>query len=93
MSVSSQDLHPRTGARLVFVREDDEGVSYGVDVFLPEGLRVMARVRWDAAGESIVEGAEAATGDHAWVVEEIHKLARVLRRTPKQRLVRWRGRA
>lgn len=70
--------------------------DYEVAVFLPAGRRLDGRLQFTEAGESIMElgdDADASEPDATleWVRAEILKLARVLRRNPKTRLVRWRG--
>lgn len=83
---SSHDLHPRHGARLVFTREDGEAPRYRVEVFLPEAVRVESVLSWDDGGAPALD----PVVDDAAVREQIFKLARVLKRTPKARLTRWR---
>ncbi|MEM6290090.1 MAG: hypothetical protein AAGA54_02460 [Myxococcota bacterium] len=83
---SSQDLHPKHGARFVFTREGEDDPRYLVEVFLPEARRLQTQLSWDAEGKPQVR---PGIDDEA-VVEQLYKLARVLKRTPKARLTRWR---
>ena len=88
MQPSSQDLHPRTGARFVFDKLD-EAPRYAVTVYLPGSDTWSAELAW-------VEGQaqlDASPTDPAvdWTHAEALKLARVLRRDPKDHMVRWRG--
>lgn len=93
MQPSSQDLHPTTGARFVFDRlERAEG--YAVAIYLPEGLRWSGRLTWTdgvASLEPDPEQPDPTDEPLAWAHAEALKLARTLRRTPKQHIVRWRG--
>lgn len=94
-AASSQDLHPKTGGRFVFTREPGEQLNYRVTAYLPQGREVQAELSW-CEGQAVLELGPATPepiGDEllSWVREHMLKLARVLRRTPKQRLVRWRG--
>jgi hypothetical protein len=84
---SAADLHPATGGRFVFEREPGESPRYRVDVFLPEQAHIACVLDWDAGGIARLDPAPT----DAWVLGEITKLARVLHRDPKARLVRWRG--
>jgi hypothetical protein len=84
---SGADLHPATGGRFVFEREPGEPPRYRVDVFLPEKGHVACGLEWDAAGIARLDPEPT----DAWVLGEVTKLARVLHRDPKARLVRWRG--
>lgn len=97
MKPSSQDLHPTTGARFVFDRElDRDGEAYAVVIYLPGGLRWSGHLEW-IDGRATLEpdpdqpSPTAPTEVLAWAHEEALKLARTLRRTPKQHMVRWRG--
>lgn len=83
---SGADLHPATGARFVFEREDGEPPRYRVHVYLPEARTLECALAWDD-GVARIE----PLPDDAWVAAEIVKLARVLHRDPKSRLTRWRG--
>ncbi|MFV8750017.1 hypothetical protein ACNOYE_05675 [Nannocystaceae bacterium ST9] len=87
---SSRDLHPETGARFVFERVG-EPPRYSVQIYLPGGRGWAGELDW-VEGQARVQGPEAA-GDEAlaWALDELIKLARVLHRDPKPRLVRWRG--
>ena len=90
-SVSSQDLHPKAGARFVFEREG-EALRYAMHVYLPEGVELRGHCAWDADGKAEIEFDTPPSDDAAWVVDGAAKLARVLKRDPKSRLVRWRDR-
>ncbi len=93
---SSHDLHPKQGARFVFTRtsEDDPAPNeapnearYAVDVFLPGTQRFTATLSWDERGKPQIEPAI----DHDAVLDQLVKLARVLKRTPNPRMTRWRS--
>lgn len=82
MDPTSDDLHPATGARFRFERRG-EG-CYRVEVFLPASS-------WSAELDLGAESLEPEPPEDAgWTVGEVHKLARVLRRDEKPRLIRWR---
>ena len=83
MTSSSDDLHPETGARFVLTRE---GEHYRVEVFLPGGRALHCLLVWDEQGHARLD----PPLQHAAAHEEALKLARVLRRSPKARLSRWR---
>lgn len=94
MKPSSQDLHPTTGARFVF---DRVGEGYAVAIYLPGDLRWSGHLAW-TDGEATLEPDPDQPGPTpsteaplAWARTEALKLARTLRRTPKQHMVRWRG--
>jgi hypothetical protein len=93
MKPSSQDLHPTTGARFVFDRlEHAEG--YAVAIYLPDGLRWSGQLTWTdgvATLEPDPDQPSPTAEPLAWAHAEALKLARTLRRTPKQHMVRWRG--
>ena len=91
MRPSSQDLHPQTGARFVFDRQDDgaEDPRYAVAVYLPEQRGWSGQLSW-LEGSATLVADEHEPEPQAWVRDEALKLARVLRRTPKQHMVRWR---
>lgn len=61
--------------------------EYEVAIYLPEGRRLDTRLRW-TDGQAALHPALA----DAWAQTETLKLARVLRRTPRPSLTRWRGR-
>ncbi len=91
MSASSSDLHPKQGARFVMLRElETPAPRYRVEVYLPEALRLDGELAWNEAGRSELSWSSELPAAHAWVDEGAHKLARVLHRDPKERLVRWR---
>ncbi len=84
---SSHDLHPKQGARFVFIRHAEvEPPRYRVEVFLPGTRHIQTNLRWDEAGKPLVEPAI----EHDAVLDQLLRLARVLKRTPKARLTRWR---
>ncbi len=87
---SSRDLHPEGGGRFVFERVGDE-LRYRVSVYLPEQRSWSGELDW-VEGQARVLGSEPE-GDAQleWARAELLKLARVLHREPKPRLVRWRG--
>lgn len=83
MDASSHDLHPRAGARLSFERE---GEGYRVVAYLPEGVRSEGRLTWADVGGARIE----PPLNPAWAHAEALKLARVLHRDRKAKLLRWR---
>jgi hypothetical protein len=86
---TSGDLHPRHGGRFVFVRCTDEPLVYSVEVFLPAGVRLEGRVAFIDGNTTVDPAWPEVHG--AWATEETLKLARVLKRTRPERIVRWRG--
>ncbi len=87
---SSRDLHPDGGGRFVFEREG-ESSSYRVQIYLPAQRTWSGTLDW-VDGQARVNGPESTGDDELdWARAELLKLARVLHRDPKQRLVRWRG--
>jgi hypothetical protein len=82
---SSQDLHPREGARFLF--EQIEPARWRVRVFLPAGESWQGAVAIDP---DITLEIAPPYGEH-WTAQEARKLARVLKRQPKAKLIRWRG--
>lgn len=89
--VSSQDLHPSAGARFVFEREG-EALRYRFIVYLPGTAQHTGTLDWDGEGKANIEIEPAPAGEVAWIVEGAAKLARVLKRDPKAKLIRWRDR-
>jgi hypothetical protein len=87
MRPSSQDLHPETGGRFVFDRIGD---AYAVVIYLPAGLRWSGRLSW-IDGVATLDADEGQPSPPGWAHAEALKLARVLRRTPKQHMLRWRA--
>ncbi len=85
---SSQDLHPKHGARFVFLRttEEDEAPVYDAEVFLPEARTLKTCLAWNDDGKPTLR----PPVQDAAVEAQLLKLARVLKRTPKARLSRWR---
>lgn len=85
---SSRDLHPAHGGRFVLTRVGpDEAPQYDVIVYLPEGRRLETRLGWTDGQPAL-----HPTLPDAWAETETLKLARVLRRTPRPSMTRWRGR-
>jgi hypothetical protein len=85
---SSRDLHPAHGGRFVLTRiGSGDTPEYAVAIHLPEGRRLDTRLQWLDGQPRL----EPALPD-AWAEAETLKLARVLRRTPRPSLTRWRGR-
>lgn len=88
---SSKDLHPSAGARFVFERSEGEALRYRVHVYLPGERSWSGELSW-IDEQARVEGPDdAADEELTWSRQEALKLARVLHRDPKPRLVRWRG--
>lgn len=85
--VSSQALHPASGARFVCEREPDEPPRYQARVYVAGGETISAVLRWNERGQAVVEPEPAL----AWVRDELVKLARVLKHSGQARLSRWRG--
>lgn len=83
---SSADLHPVTGARFVFDRVTEAPLVYRVGVYLPEGRASHCTLGWTEAGALDLQ----PTPTEKVVVDELVKLARVLRREAKSRVIRWR---
>lgn len=87
---SSRDLHPEGGARFVFERLG-EALRYRVDIYLPGERSWSGELSW-VDGLAQVSGPESVGDEQLeWARAELFKLARVLHRDPKPRLVRWRG--
>jgi hypothetical protein len=84
---SSDDLHPRHGGRFVLTRRGGDGPTYSVEVHLPGGVSLHATLSWSDAGPPVLE----PPLPDAWAHGEVLKLARVLRKNPRERLSRWRG--
>ncbi|MEX1363384.1 MAG: hypothetical protein AB1Z98_09680 [Nannocystaceae bacterium] len=84
---SSRDFHPENGGRFVLTRTREQPPEYSVAIYLPQQRRLDTRLRWEA---------DRATLDPVltdpWAEAETLKLARVLHRTPRASLTRWRGR-
>jgi hypothetical protein len=85
---SSLDRTPSTGAR-VWLERIEGGSEYRVDVYLAGGARVGGRLAIEDEVRLVLDD-PAPTGLDQWVADEVLKLARVLKRTPKTRLTRWR---
>ncbi|MEM9454706.1 MAG: hypothetical protein AAGF11_11040 [Myxococcota bacterium] len=85
---SSHDLHPAHGGRFVLTRVGStDDPQYEVTIYLPEGRRLDTHLRW-TDGQAALDPTLA----DEWAQTETLKLARVLRRTPRASLTRWRGR-
>lgn len=84
---SSHDLHPAHGGRFVATRSSAEPLEYAVAIHLPEGRSLQTRLSWDG-DRAVLEPAL----DDPWAEAETLKLARVLRRTARASVTRWRGR-
>jgi hypothetical protein len=88
MTVSSDDLHPASGARFVFRRQGDSvPLVYRVNVYLPDAVRQTASLVFAEDGSVAVDPALLPP----WVAEEAIKLARVLKRTGQSTMSRWRS--
>lgn len=87
---SSQDLHPKSGARFVFERGEVEPTRYALTVYLPDDRTLQADLSWTEDGKAELIPRDGAPWE-AWTHDEALKLARVLKRDPKSRLTRWRG--
>ncbi len=84
--VSSEGLHPKQGARFVFTRKDGAAPLYQVQVFIADARTLETTLAWGEDGRAYCEPPLADTRAQ----QETLKLARVLGRTPKERLSRWR---
>ncbi len=82
---SSQELHPSSGARFLFELADDG--RYQVTVYHASGATLHTWVSWSAEGVLQFD----PPIEDAWSREEVIKLARVLHRERRTRLLRWRG--
>ncbi|NVB37738.1 hypothetical protein G6O69_07825 [Pseudenhygromyxa sp. WMMC2535] len=97
MKPSSQDLHPKTGARFVFERAAEPSPAgeprYALTIYLPAGREWSGELSWAEGHSLITDEPDASAVDEALglALAEAHKLARVLRRDPKPKLVRWRA--
>jgi len=85
---SSSDLHPSSGGRFVFERQADATTRYDIGVYLPSGVEIRGVMSLSEENDSVLE----VDTDDPWVLEQLRKLSRVLRRTRQQRIVRWRPR-
>ncbi len=84
---SHANLHPQHGARFVADREGELPLTYAVTAYLPQAQTLSATLSWD--GERAVV---TPPWDDGWATEEVLKLARVLKRTGKSHVTRWRAR-
>lgn len=106
MEPSSRDLHPQTGARFVFDRDNrtntkTEPPRYRVTIYLPDRVRWSGQLAWVEGSAQLAPQADPEAEAEAdpdpdpeqlrWARAEALKLARVLRRDPKPHMVRWRG--
>jgi len=66
---------------------EGEPLEYEVAIHLPEGRRLETRLRWIDGQPQL----DPPLPD-VWAEAEMLKLARVVRRTPRPSLMRWRGR-
>jgi hypothetical protein len=86
---AGSQMDPQHGGRFVLTREGDAMPPvYGVEVFLPGGVRLASVLRWDGAARPVLDPPLSDT----WAHDETLKLARVLSKDPKPRLTRWRSR-
>lgn len=79
-------MHPTSGARFVFERVTEAPLSYRVAVYLPGGRDHRCMLGWNESGALELDPLPT----EAAVVGELVKLARVLRREAKSRVIRWR---
>ncbi len=90
---SSSDLHPKSGARFVFERDSasDVPAHYRVHVHLAGGDTWAGSLAWaDGKAELVATGSQDVERE-PWVRATALALARVLKRKPQQRLLRWRA--
>jgi len=92
---SSAALHPRSGARFVFVREDDaSNARYSAQIYLADGRTISGTLAWRDSrtvwSDDVVE-ADSENDDVVWARGQAVKLARVLKSSGQARLTRWRG--
>ena len=87
---SSHDLQPRHGARYVFHRlAGAPNPAYAVAIHPADGVVHRLGLTWDEGGEARVEPSGDLAVDPA-VLDQVLKLARVLRADLPERLTRWR---
>ncbi|MBL4688866.1 MAG: hypothetical protein JKY37_30025 [Nannocystaceae bacterium] len=89
---SSQDLHPPTGARFVFARDDEaRSPRYALTIYLADGRTIVTTLAWSEGRASLAD--QSADGDETldWARDQALKLARVLKASGQARLARWRG--
>ena len=91
----------------MFERLEEEPLEYAVDAFVSGGRTIRGRLRWESASKARFEILEDRVGaddgpsgdgetaqsppDREAVVDQIHKLARVVRQSQQARLSRWRA--
>ena len=63
-----------------------DGEGYAIAVHVAGGTTLEGSLEWDDTGASQI----APSFEPAWVDTEAHKLARVLKRTGQDKLLRWR---
>lgn len=84
---SHANLHPENGARFVADRLGDDPLTYAVTAYLPGDDKLVTTLSWDGA-----RAVATPSWEDAWAAEEVLKLARVLKRTAKPHVTRWRAR-
>jgi len=87
---SSRNLHPKTGARFAFDRIAPAPV-YELRIYLPEGRTWLGSLRWVDDRAELEPAPTPDDPELVWAHDEALKLARILRRDPRQHLLRWRG--
>lgn len=89
---SSEDLHPRTGARFTFERTDDSSPGvYRVWVYLADGRTICGTLSWPQGRATFEDAAEGDDEPLRWARDEALKLARAVKASQAARLTRWRG--
>ena len=93
---SSNDLHPQSGARFVFVRDDGGAATpqYRVTIHLAGGRTIEGRLEWREGRGTLDDDLDVSAGEDAmvdWARAEALKLARAVRASGQPRLTRWRG--
>jgi|GEM_PF-1122536 len=92
---SSDDLHPRSGARFVFVRDESaQDPQYRVAIHLAGGRTIEGRLEWRDGRGTLDDDIDVGPGEDAmvdWARTEALKLARAVRASGQARLTRWRG--
>ena len=84
---------PKHGARFAFVRRAPskhslDVLAYDVEILVAGGHVVEAQLTWDGTHANV-----SPPVGNTWITTELHKLARVLRRTRASKMVRWRPKA
>ncbi|MEM6992335.1 MAG: hypothetical protein AAF721_17620 [Myxococcota bacterium] len=89
---SSDDLHPRSGARFVFERDTSApDPQYAVSIYLADRRTITTTLGWTEGRAHLGDAGEDADEVVAWARGEALKLARALRASGQSRLTRWRG--